>query len=360
MDSINYVWENIGVGDETFLAQQLYDTYGGEKNNGELILLNGHSSEQYVTTTPTVCGFRDEQTLRNFEINGVINITKKYFDKVISTEIYKVDINWEALRQYASFLHDKEADAPLGEYKQKRLLKEKIESVFEKHNVSKGVISEKILGEYLDHDSTAQVIRGDDAPDKHIQFISTLRELEKENFLKIIDIEFNFKAVPELSNNNIKDWSLSMGSEIYFYPAQHCAVTLSLINQKVQKETKKTKEKLAEHDDADENIPKPKLGDSKLEFNPDDGITIYRGAEWVFKGKGRALLTFLHKSKNTPFPLADIMEKCNPNISNKRSYFKAQKDAWDTVEYIRRKLKVKKGEFFPIRKTDENWIWLEK
>lgn len=113
-------------------------------------------------------------------------------------------------------------------------------------------------------------------------------------------------------------------------------------------------------DTAGENTSKPKLGDSKLEFNPDDGVTIYRGAEYVFTGKGRALLTFLYNSKNTPFSLKDIKEKCNPNINNKRFYFKAQKDVWDTVEYIKTNLKVKKSEFFPIKKSDENWIWIEK
>ncbi len=107
-------------------------------------------------------------------------------------------------------------------------------------------------------------------------------------------------------------------------------------------------------------VSKPKLGDSKLEFNPDDGVTIYRGAEYVFTGKGRALLTFLYNSKNTTFPLEDIKEKCNPSINNKHFYFKAQKDVWDTVEYIRKNLKVKRSEFFPIKKSDENWIWIEK
>lgn len=106
--------------------------------------------------------------------------------------------------------------------------------------------------------------------------------------------------------------------------------------------------------------PKPKLGDSRLEFNPDDGITIYRGAEYIFTGKRRALLTFLSRSKNTPFPIDDIKDKCNPNITNRRYYFKAQKDVYDTVAYIRKNLKVKNGEFFPIKKTENNWIWLEK
>nr|MBA3724763.1 hypothetical protein [Candidatus Levybacteria bacterium] len=86
----------------------------------------------------------------------------------------------------------------------------------------------------------------------------------------------------------------------------------------------------------------------------------YRGSEYQFKGKAKALLTLLNNSKNTPFTLEDIKTKGNPHIPNKRHYFKGDKDMRDTVNYIREMLKVNKGEYFPIKKHDINWIWLEK
>lgn len=98
----------------------------------------------------------------------------------------------------------------------------------------------------------------------------------------------------------------------------------------------------------------------KLIFHPDDGIAEYRGAEYQFKGKARAFLTFLSNSKNTPFSLDDIKTKCNPLIANESYYFKGDKDTRDTVGYIKEKLKVNKGEFFPITKRNNNWIWIEK
>lgn len=102
------------------------------------------------------------------------------------------------------------------------------------------------------------------------------------------------------------------------------------------------------------------LSSYKLIFNPYDGITHYRGADYQFTGKSKALLNFLSTSKNTTFPLEEIKTKCNPNIANTRSHFKGDKDMRDTVNYIRKQLKVKRSEFFPIRKQDNNWIWIEK
>lgn len=267
MDNTNYFWEKAGIADETSLVQQLYDVYGREKNNGELVLLKGYSAEEYVRKTPSICGFRNEETLKRFQTHKVIFITYEYFDKVMGTNIYKVEIDWEALMKYASFLHDKEADIPLGEYKQKRLLKEIIESVFEKHKETKGTITEKVLGEYLDHEPTAHVIKGDDAPDRKIQFITTLRLLEKEGFLKILDIEFDFNAVPEFSERNQPDWSLSMDNEAYFYPAQHCAVTLSLTNQKVHNESKTVNEEIIEQSKIEETWSTNFKWTSETEFS---------------------------------------------------------------------------------------------
>lgn len=107
---------------------------------------------------------------------------------------------------------------------------------------------------------------------------------------------------------------------------------------------------------------KPRLGDSRLEFNSGDGITLYKAAEYIFKegSKGFALLTLLGSSKNTPFSIDEIKNKCNPLIPRPIHHFKAEKDVWDTVAYMRKMLKVNKNEFFPIRKPNNDWIWVEK
>lgn len=105
-----------------------------------------------------------------------------------------------------------------------------------------------------------------------------------------------------------------------------------------------------------------KRGYSRLEFYRENGLAIYKSAEWNFKqqGKGWALLDMLNGNKNTPYTVDEIKEKCNPNISVKKHHFRKMKDIRDTVEHIKDKLKVNKNEYFPILKRENHWIWEEK
>jgi len=97
-----------------------------------------------------------------------------------------------------------------------------------------------------------------------------------------------------------------------------------------------------------------------LKFYPVDGHGSYKDVLTKFSGKGLSLLTCLEKAKNTPFDTDDIKKNCNPTISNKKHHFKSKDDIDDTLRYIRSKLKVKKGEYFPIQRQDIYWNWVEK
>lgn len=103
-----------------------------------------------------------------------------------------------------------------------------------------------------------------------------------------------------------------------------------------------------------------KVTTPRLTFYVNDGITEYKTAIYPFTGKARALLTFLNENKNTPFPIETIKKNCNPNISVEKHKFRTYKDIRDTVDYIKERLRVNKGEFFPICKQDTGWIWLER
>lgn len=103
-----------------------------------------------------------------------------------------------------------------------------------------------------------------------------------------------------------------------------------------------------------------KVINPRLTFYVEDGTTEYKTAVYLFKGKAKALLTFLNENKNTSFSVEGIKKNCNPNITKERYHFKADKDTGDTVRYIRQHLQVNKGEFFPIHKRENNWIWVEK
>lgn len=110
-----------------------------------------------------------------------------------------------------------------------------------------------------------------------------------------------------------------------------------------------------------QDLPLRKIPNStKLIFYPDDGHGEFKGAVWPFKGKARALLTILNENKNTSFPLGNIQKHCNPLINNPKHYFRSPKDINDTIREIRFRLKVDKGEFFPVHKRENYWLWLEK
>lgn len=97
----------------------------------------------------------------------------------------------------------------------------------------------------------------------------------------------------------------------------------------------------------------------ELKFFSDNGIATYRGEKAMFIGKAKALLTYLNNNRGTPFSLSDIQKGCNANLQDMKK-FKKEKDVYDTYRNIKEKLKVKKGEFFPIEKTPEHIIWIAK
>lgn len=104
------------------------------------------------------------------------------------------------------------------------------------------------------------------------------------------------------------------------------------------------------------------IPDKKLFFYPDSGIAGYMGTNSTFSfgKKDYVLLNFLYTSKNTPWNTNDFQKYCNDKIKIEGHHFKTQKDVSDTISYIRKKLKVKKGEFFPIFNNGKAFIWEER
>jgi hypothetical protein len=105
-----------------------------------------------------------------------------------------------------------------------------------------------------------------------------------------------------------------------------------------------------------------KISDNKLIFYDIDGIAEYKNVKTIFKygTKEKELLNFLHNSKNTTFDLRYFQENCNKKIEVNTHKFKNEKDISDTILRIRKKFKVSKGEYFPIRKKGKCFIWEEK
>jgi len=113
---------------------------------------------------------------------------------------------------------------------------------------------------------------------------------------------------------------------------------------------------------SDRDKHKQVITDTILKFYPNDGIAEYRAVTKTFKSgtKAGALLCYLHIAKNTPLSISDIQENCNERINVETHKFKTEKDIFDTIAYIRKQLKVNKSEYFPIRKKEKSFIWVEK
>lgn len=110
-----------------------------------------------------------------------------------------------------------------------------------------------------------------------------------------------------------------------------------------------------------ENVDKTEIkGVAKLNYYSKDELAEYKGNKYKFKGKGRALLNGLYESRNLPLSFDEIAARCNPSIKIGYHHFRGEKDIYDTVEYIKEKLKVNKNEYFPIRKVEASWIWDQK
>lgn len=235
--NISPIWTTVKIEDEVGLVQQLYDVYFGEETNvAKIVHIKFPESEQYFLGDSEVCYFRKSSTislLQDSEAVAPIDKSKKkfpYVDKVSGVDVYKCLVNWDKLNDCAGKLHDLEAIEPYGQAKQKQVLRAALELVDRKSKSKTFFVSEKIFGKYSDHVASAQQIRGENSPDCQIQFISTLRKLEKDGFLKIHEVLFDFNAFPsptEEEKERIAE-GVFVDEDAYFYPAEHCQVKLEL------------------------------------------------------------------------------------------------------------------------------------
>jgi hypothetical protein len=246
---------------------------------------------------------------------------------------------------------------------------------------------ERFIQDFIDTTNKMGNIYGSFNFSKHLEPYK--EALEKINQLKKVemwDCWYTLKYVPQVKGltfaEAIRDESIKEDEASYYVNSLHLkeelsgnTVGLPLADRDLAK-TKDSQtrlhlfliEKLSEiiannqNGAPPTNNPTNNITSTKLCFYTIDGIAEYKSitATFSFGTKARALLDYLFIGKNTPLNINDIRNNCNQKINLDSHHFKKEKDVSDTIKYIKDKLKVKKGEYFPIYKKGKTFFWIEK
>jgi len=292
--SISPLWKELNIEDEVGLVAQLYDAYDEKLTVVEIVLDNSAKAKKYIETNSTICGVKDKGTINAFQIYKVLTplLPHKFpmRDKSLDLDIFDMVVDWQELENYAGILHDQEAINPYGPHKQKILLREIILKLKSYYQSSEFPISEKTLGRYCHFDKPFTTIRGSDSPDHQIQFIEALKGLQKEGFIEIVDLSFDFSA--ELIEDRTREYihirNIGFASPFFAYlPAEHCQVVIRIMRGLTPFYLDETNEE-RKLENKEINVPTKKLAD-KTQL--DEQIENSRANDWKLREEGKQ--TFL-------------------------------------------------------------------
>lgn len=233
--SISSLWKELNIEDQVSLVMQLYDAYNDKPAVVEIVLNNSSKAKKYIECNSTVSGIKDRGTIDAFQIYKVLTpvLPDKIptRDKSLDIDIFDMMVDWQALTDYAGILHDQEATSPYGLNKQKIILREIILKLKTYYQSPEFPISEKVLGCYSPLKKSVKNIRGDNSPDRYIQFTEALKGLQKDGFIEIVDLLFNFSAELIEDQNREYDFIHRIGFKSTFFnylPAEHCQAVIRI------------------------------------------------------------------------------------------------------------------------------------
>src|SRR5258708_2047950 len=95
--NISPLWQNLRIEDKISLVQQLYDAHFGEALlSVDILHIKGSQAEEYIRKNPHVCGFRNEETIKEITEHKAISPIDSdrskfpYHDTTIGADVYKV------------------------------------------------------------------------------------------------------------------------------------------------------------------------------------------------------------------------------------------------------------------------------
>lgn len=245
--SIDPIWWNTPFNDELNLISQFYNTYDKKTIEVEIVLLDSTKAEEYVNKNITVCGIKKDEVLTSLQKHQIVTTINKKIspphNRLPGITMYRVKINWKNLENYACQLHDTEGRLPSPLRTQTRKIEKLILNEGQKKKSLRFTVTEGILGKYTGEsigpnqqwEDESQLFDHKESKIYYYNFTVALKKLEKEGFLKILDIDFDFTERPKNLTGFDKDYA-------FFYPAEHCHVLIEIveknktINSKVAKQ----------------------------------------------------------------------------------------------------------------------------
>ena len=206
-----------------------------EKTRWVLLMYPAHLADN----DPDKASFNRIETLK--DLQDKYKVFRKFIPPLNSThlphvQIIKAWVNFQKLKNRAENLHDEIESWKgnvIGIEQQKRELLQRLNSKFTQYPSQQTyTYSEKLLGAYTPANSFKPLGLSLLSPDKHrpdirYNFMQAMRGLEKDGHFEIVDVDIDFFAKPQPTEESEKLVRWSLGTREYqFYTAEHCKVTL--------------------------------------------------------------------------------------------------------------------------------------
>ncbi|MBI4973316.1 hypothetical protein HZC27_01770 [Candidatus Roizmanbacteria bacterium] len=234
---ISSSWADLGIKDEIGLLSQIYGGFAYPVNVINIAHTDSEYARAFVESQECFCGIEKLSTIDKFVKYGALTITDE--DRMNMSRPawclhdFTVSVDWTKLHNFAGFYHDFEAKEPYGSIQQEKIVRKIIIEKVQNSRSRELELSERDLGTFIAKPIDVEHYSYDDNPDLHIKFMTTLFQLEREKFIKILGLDFNFDANRKFFKTVSSDYNdINPIYDDYYYPAEHCHVEIELLDNK--------------------------------------------------------------------------------------------------------------------------------
>jgi len=238
-------WGDLGIQDEIGLLSQIYGGDAGHLTAIDIIHIDSENARLFADSQEHLCSIEKLSTLHKFIKLGGLAITR---ENTISMNLstwhlhsFSASIDWTKLHELAGFYHDHETEEPYGTIQQEKIMRKIIIEKAKKTGSHKLELSEKDLGTFITQPIDCEHYSYDKSPDRNVKFMATLFQLEREQFITITGLDYNFDATRIfIKTIEDDDWSDAPTINEIYYPAEHCHVEIELLNNEQENKQKDT------------------------------------------------------------------------------------------------------------------------